>query len=111
MQETNIDDLLTELKALKIRVARLETDQRREQASHDSERKIQVGDKVKIKNKIRKPANWPKDKTWTEPLERQATVTKITDDRVYITTGNGTHTWRHINNLKKTDNRNQQGPT
>jgi hypothetical protein len=104
MNETNIEDLLTELKALKIRVARLETDERRDQVSPDSERKIQVGDQVKIKNKIKKPTTWPKDKAWTERLERQATVTRITGDRVYITTKNGTHTWRQINNLKKTDN-------
>jgi hypothetical protein len=111
MNETDIDRLLTELTALKIRVDRLETEQRGDQASLNGERKIQVGDRVKIRNKVRKPTTWPKDKAWTEPLERQATVTRITNDRVYITTKNGTHTWRHLNNLKRTDNQDQQGPT
>jgi hypothetical protein len=106
MTETNIDDLLTELRNLQIRVAQLEADQQREPPSTDRESKgqIQIGDRVKIKNKIRKPTNWPSDKAWTEKLERQATVTKVTEDRVYITTKNGTLTWRHPNNLRKIDN-------
>ena len=107
MNETsNIDDLLSELRKLQIQVAQLEADRQKEPLSPDRDRKgqIQVGDQVKIKNKIRRPTNWRGDKAWTETLERQATVTKVTADRVYITTKNGTLTWRQPNNLRKIDN-------
>ena len=111
MKEIDTDDLIAELKDLRIRVARLETqqtEQQTRQTRQEHERahptvknKIQVGDQIKIKNKIKKPSNWPTDKQWTEPLERLAVVTRITTDRVYFTTRNGTLTWRHPQNIQK----------
>lgn len=107
MKEIDTDDLIAELRDLRIRVARLETQQTR-QTGQEHERvpatvrdKIQVGDQIRIKNKIRKPSSWPTDKQWTASLERLAVVTKITTDRIYITTRNGTLTWRHPQNIQK----------
>jgi hypothetical protein len=57
------------------------------------------GDRVVIRNKIRKPSN--SGSTWTARRERHATVTLVDNDldRVYIRTDNNTHTWRATKNL------------
>ena len=60
---------------------------------------IHAGDRVRITNKIRRPAT--ATATWTEQRERIATVTRVTADQVHIVTDNGTRTWRAPNNLKK----------
>jgi hypothetical protein len=57
-----------------------------------------TGDRVRIKNKIRKPAT--AGPSWTENKERFATVTRVTVDQVHLTTDNGTKTWRAPNNLR-----------
>jgi hypothetical protein len=96
MTETDIDRLTKEIKDLRIRVAQLES-----QRPSDDTSILQVGDRVRIKNKIRKPKHWPTEKAWTETLERKAIVTRVTTDRIYITTDNGTLTWRQPSNIKK----------
>ena len=63
-----------------------------------------TGDRVYIKNRVRKPANWPRETAWSEERERHAIVTKIIGDQVHFVTDNGTHTWRAQNNLKKKAN-------
>ena len=59
---------------------------------------LRTGDRVRIKNKIRKPAT--AGPSWTENKERLATVVRITVDQVHLTTDNGTKTWRAPNNLR-----------
>jgi hypothetical protein len=59
------------------------------------------GDRVYIKNEIRKPSNWKTYNNWTAAKERYATVTEVTDARVFFTTDNGVDTWRQRKNLKR----------
>jgi hypothetical protein len=105
-EDSNIDieDLLTQIRDLTLRVARLEQEKTNsEHSTNDNRSELLVRDRVCIKNRIRRPANWPTNKPWTEANERLAVVTRITPDRVYITTDNGTLTWRQPQNLKKTE--------
>jgi hypothetical protein len=59
--------------------------------------RIRIGDRVRIKNKIQKPAT--AGPSWSEARERAATVTKVTPEQVHVITDNGTTTWRAPNNL------------
>jgi hypothetical protein len=56
------------------------------------------GDRVRITNRVRRPAT--AGVSWTEERERLATVTRIIPDQVHIRTDNGTKTWRAHNNLE-----------
>ena len=56
------------------------------------------GDRVRITNKVRKPAT--AGANWSENRERLATVTRVIPDQVHILTDNGTRTWRAPNNLQ-----------
>jgi hypothetical protein len=60
---------------------------------------IARGDRVRIKNRVRKPATWTNEVEWTEAKERLATVTRVTPEQVHFVTDNGTRTWRAPNNL------------
>jgi hypothetical protein len=60
--------------------------------------RIRIGDRVRIRNKIRKPAT--AGPSWSEARERFATVTKVTTEQVHVVTDNGTKTWRAPNNLQ-----------
>jgi hypothetical protein len=60
---------------------------------------IAEGDRVRIKNKVRKPATWSSAVVWTEAKERLATVTRVTRDQVHFVTDNDTRAWRAPNNL------------
>ena len=101
--DIDIEDLLTQIQDVTLRVARLEQETTNTEHSTDDNRsELLVVERVRIKNRIRKPANWPTSKPWTEANERSAVVTRVTTDRVYITTDNGTLTWRQPQNLKKT---------
>ena len=62
---------------------------------------IRRGDRVRIKNKIKKPATWPSMKLWREDKYRSAIVTEITPAQIFILTDKGVSTWRAPNNLKK----------
>jgi uncharacterized protein YfaQ (DUF2300 family) len=62
---------------------------------------IQRGDRVRIKNKVKKPATWPGTKLWREDEYRSAIVTKVTPTQIFILTDNGVSTWRAPNNLRK----------
>ena len=102
MTEIDVDELVHELRELKLRVARLEQHRQTFKEAPTVKRNIlAVGDRIKIKNKVKKPQNWPTDKEWTESNERSATITKITDKQVHYITDNGNHTWRAPHNLRK----------
>ena len=59
------------------------------------------GDRVRITNKVKKPAVWPREKTWIESEFRLATVTKVNSLQVHFLTDNGVRTWRAPNNLER----------
>ena len=59
---------------------------------------LRVGTRVRVKNKIRKPATAGNE--WTERKERVGIVTEIRGDQVHFITENGTRTWRNPNNLE-----------
>ena len=120
--DSKIEDLIEELKALRVRetaiireieaanelrILRASSNTTEGRDTNDAEavpkqavpNRLQVGDRVRITNKIRRPAT--ATATWTEQLERIATVTRVTVEQIHIVTGNGTRTWRAPNNLKK----------
>ena len=45
---------------------------------------IQRGDRVRIKNKVKKPASWPSTRLWREDEYRSAIVTKATPEQIFI---------------------------
>ena len=61
------------------------------------------GDRVRIKNKIKKPADWDNETRWSETEARTATVTNIlrrgNTIQIHFITDNGVNTWRAPNNL------------
>ena len=62
MEDIDVDELIAELNALRIRVARLEADRDRENATRETTvatetaafGDLRVGDRVQIKNRVRK---------------------------------------------------------
>jgi hypothetical protein len=115
-EERSVDELIAELRVLKIREAEIVTaleranrtgkgarilgaaEGRRQEGHAQVPYGFRRGDRVRIINKVRKPAT--AGISWTEEKERLATVTKIVPDQVHIRTDNGTNTWRAPNNLE-----------
>jgi hypothetical protein len=61
---------------------------------------FRVGDEVYIQNNVSKPKTWSnRSPEWCPFLERQAVITGIRGDRVYIHTSNGRKTWRAAKHL------------
>jgi hypothetical protein len=106
MERKQIHDLIQELKDLHLREAEIIslldktnaglTAQRGDTVDHGLEK----GDRVKVKNQVKKPANWGND-TWNYQQARVATVTFTTADRIYFVTDNGIKTWRSPRNLER----------
>jgi hypothetical protein len=125
MDDRSFEELIEELHAVKIREAEItvELERRANRAASERTRAtiepqdngqtseaahfsapfftngFKRGDRVRITNKVRKPAT--SGPTWTEAKERLATVTRVIPDQVHILTDNGTKTWRAPNNLKQ----------
>jgi hypothetical protein len=104
MDRKRIHDLINELKNLQLREAEVITLLAEANAAGDPEHRDTVthglaeGDRVRIKNQVKKPANWGSD-VWDHRQARLATVTYTTADRVYFITDNGVTTWRAPHNL------------
>jgi hypothetical protein len=115
MEDKDFDELIEELRELKIRereiisaldqasrTGRVQTRHETEARPHEGQAQVpygfRQGDRVRITNKVRKPAT--AGPSWTEARERSAVVTKIVPDQVHILTDNGTRTWRAPNNLQ-----------
>lgn len=123
MVRDEISDIIQELKALKLREAQLLEDlesahlralsrssspvdapnRRTRDFSPNPGRtatpaartaRFNEGDHIVIINKVIRPLNRP-----TNRGDRTAVVTKVTKDRVYLRTSNGTNTWRAPNNV------------
>ena len=101
--DDDVTTLIEELRTLRLRenelVDRIEraATGRRQEVPRRGE-PYQTGDRVYITNRIRRPVFANRD--WTTIRERRATVTRRDGDRVYITTENGTETWRASKNLR-----------
>ena len=118
MEDRTFEELIEELQALRIRenaiIAQLEGAKNKARTGINTNSTqapatangLQKGDRVRIKNKIRRPAT--AGPGWTETRERLATVTRVTPDQVHITTDNGTRTWRGPNNLQLIDDAREQ---
>ena len=112
-QNQTIEHLTAELTALRIRVTQLEVEQAAtasatrvattegESATRATAAAIKKGDRVRIKNTLRKPATWPVDKEWDGKQAQLATVTHIKKDQIHFVTDNGVKTWRAVQNLVK----------
>jgi hypothetical protein len=101
-----IEALINELKALRLRVTIVESQLRghreQEEAANVAPGVFVRGDRVRITNRIRRPANW--SASWHESdieNERRSTVTHRVRDQVWLITDNGTRTWRAPNNLER----------
>ena len=115
--DTDINALIVDWDALQIRatsiVRRLEAAEARRTSRPDSTPSnaanargiavngLKVGDRVKIKNKVIKPATWPIERQWIKEEARLATVTKVSREQIHFVTDNGTRTWRAPNNLER----------
>ena len=107
MEERRIDDLISELNALRIRVAQLEAGQEVPD-THEVNVDVDVnvvslkkGDRIRITNRVKKPATWTGAFVWDEELERVATVTRVTPKQIHFITDNGTRTWQAPNNVRR----------
>lgn len=112
MAEDRIDEILRQLETLRISeahlLAELQAENRRRNrqsgtsaAPETGTRRIAVGSRVRITNRIKRPANW--DGSWTAATIEQsafATVSRITGERYYIRTDTGINTWRSERNLR-----------
>lgn len=101
-----VDQLTNELRDLRIRIAQLETAAaaNEQEANAGAERAASIGfkegDRVRIKNKLKRPAAWPTKTLWNRELAQFATITHIYRGQVHFVTDNGVKTWRAVNNLE-----------
>ncbi len=120
MEDRQIEDLIAEVRSLRIQVDRLETELHRRNSSSQPQavtpttqrqpvlrgatgpsHSYAVGDRVYILNKIKKPAIWDSRRVWNEGEARNATVTEVRPTQIFFVTDNGVETWRAPNNLRK----------
>ena len=105
--DRNIESLINELKSLRVRVSQVESQLQEIRAQEETAvaaptSVLARGDRVRITNKVKRPASWLA--RWDErdiENERRATVTHRVRDQVWIITDNGTKTWRAPNNLER----------
>lgn len=103
MQDKTIGDLINELKALRLREARVISLLEAAATQRDSDTEdhgFERGDRIKIKNKVKKPANWG-DEPWDYQQAKLATVTRATLQRIYFVTDNGISSWRAPHNVER----------
>ena len=107
MERENIEHLIRELEALRIRVAQLEAaattgqgEDRNGRAEAAATPEFKEGDRVRIKNQLKKPATWSNKAIWDKKQAQKATVTHVYKEQIHFVTDNGVRTWRAINNLE-----------
>lgn len=113
---SSIESLIQELADLRIRVAQLEAAATEPVAqleaaatepgpiNEGSESDLSPGDRVLVKNKVKRPATWNIADAWNQQAAQRATVTHFYKDQVHFITDNGVSTWRARNNLSKLSN-------
>ena len=112
MQDKQVEGLICELKALNLRrsaiLAQLEeaysgyevvetTSSVRAPIANG----IIKGYRVRITNKVKRPATWTSQLAWDKEREKSATVTRVTPTQLFFITDNGVETWRAPTNVKK----------
>ena len=101
MPTDEIAALTRELSRLQVRVAQLEA---AAATPHDpGPLGFKKGDRVRIKNKVKRPANWDVEQVWDPEAAQSATVTHTYREQVHFLTDNGVATWRARNNLTLLD--------
>ena len=100
----NIERLVDELQQLRVREAEIVTLLQEEPLYGTTSSTIfAIGDRVWIKNRVRKPKTWSNDNVWDDAKAKRATVTKIVHAhaQVHFITDNGVRTWRAPGNLRR----------
>jgi hypothetical protein len=116
METKSVDALIQELKALQLREAEVlalieQANKRRDLAAghhgvyteHGTniDHGFEQGDRIRITNKVTKPAHWGVNDIWQYRDAQRATVTFTTKERIYFVTDNGVTTWRAPRNIKR----------
>ena len=105
-KDQTIEQLTTQLQALQLRVTQLEAARFNEQSSTvgapvAASNEFKKGDRVRVRNALKKPATWPRDAIWSKELAHIiATVTHLHQEQVHFVTDNGVKTWQAPNNLE-----------
>lgn len=108
MRNDSDDPIEREIKALRARLEQLEVAVsigQQARGGHEGARTaanpvFKKGDRVRVKNKLKKPATWSKNDEWIQQQAQKATVTHRYLNQVHFVTDNGVKTWRAENNLE-----------
>ena len=119
MDDPSLQDLVRELRAIRIREAQIiqqlevgltkATDEGTKEPSASSTETsthgLKIGDRIAITNKVKKPANWPRSDPWIESDHKTATIQDIitispTNTQIHFITDGGVETWRAPNNVR-----------
>ena len=105
-REDEIEQLTVQLRAINIRLAQLESaaavrDPERSAGDLAAANTLKRGDRIEIKNKLRRPSTWDVRVKWDQQQAQKATVTHFYKEQVHFITDNGVKTWRAINNVSK----------
>lgn len=104
-KDQQVEQLIAQVQALQIRVTQLEA-ARNEQGPiaganrAAASKEFEKGDRVRVRNALKKPATWPRNVVWEKELAQVATVTHLHREQVHFVTDNGVKTWRAANNLE-----------
>lgn len=103
MKTDTLSDIIRQLKELKLREARLLDRLEKVGNSSSSDRSTSssfvIGDRVRIRNQVRKPSSWTGP--WIEAEAKAGIVTAVDQDRIALRADNGTRTWRAPKNLER----------
>jgi hypothetical protein len=108
MKDDRIEELTEQVKSLSLQVRRLQRalgipaarDTSTDPPNDFKDDYFVVGDRVRILNEVRKPASWDNRTPWIAAEARQATVTRVRGQQVFLLTSNGVSTWRKKKNLQ-----------
>ena len=109
MEDRRIEDLVAELNTLQKRVAQSEA--RQDVVVIDEEvdvnnnnvvvAAVKKGDRIRITNRVKKPATWTGAGVRDKEREKVATVTRVTHKQIHFVTDSDTRTWRAPNNVER----------
>jgi hypothetical protein len=113
-KKKTIQELISALETLRIQEADLTAQlehaleqnktTKKEEKRSNTQSFFTSGDRIWIKNKLHKPANWNNHRAWVEREGRTATVTEVVtrgpSEQVHFITDNGVQTWRAPNNVQ-----------